>query len=108
MQVKSESHLRAAFSIFDYSSDGYIQADELRCILMNVGEPVTMNDVNALLHEVDGNDDGVIDYEEFAKVIRSEVPKRDLRGDREPAPEPEPTAKEERKKKGRLRRLLGS
>ena len=103
LQVKSESHLRAAFSIFDYSSDGYIQADELRRILMNVGEPVTMNDVNALLEEVDGNADGVIDYEEFAKVIRSEVPGRALRENHALAP---PPATEEPKKKGLVRRLL--
>ena len=73
----------------------------MRRILMNVGEPVTMNDVNALLEEVDGNDDGVIDYEEFAKVIRSEVPKHTLRMGGAPPPAPE-----EPKKKSRIRRLL--
>ena len=72
--VKSESHLRAAFSIFDFSGDGNIQAEELRRVLMNVGEPVTMDDINQLIQEVDLNQDGELDYEEFAKVIASETP----------------------------------
>ena len=94
--VKSETQLRAAFSLFDFSGDGYIQAEEVRAahprclhasapraararaqmqrIMMNVGEPVTIQDINQLIREVDHNGDGAVDYEEFAKVVSSEKP----------------------------------
>merc|ERR1712028_319943 len=38
---KSEETLRAAFSVFDTSGDGFISAEEMRRIMINVGEPVT-------------------------------------------------------------------
>jgi Ca2+-binding EF-hand superfamily protein len=37
---KSEETLRAAFSVFDTSGDGFISAEEMRRIMINVGEPV--------------------------------------------------------------------
>ena len=38
---KSEETLRAAFSVFDTSGDGFISAEEMRRIMINVGEPVS-------------------------------------------------------------------
>ena len=38
---KSEETLKAAFSVFDTSGDGFISAEEMRRIMINVGEPVT-------------------------------------------------------------------
>ena len=61
--VKSEAHIKAAFSIFDFSGDGHIDAEEMRRIMMNVGEPVTIGDINDLIGEVDKNGDGYVDYE---------------------------------------------
>ena len=43
--------------------------------MMNVGEPVTIGDINSLIKEVDTNGDGVVDYNEFAKVVQSEAAK---------------------------------
>jgi len=71
---KSENHVKAAFSLFDFSGDGFIQAEEMRRVLMNVGEPVTIEDVNGLIKEVDSNGDGAVNYDEFAKVVLSEKP----------------------------------
>ena len=39
---KSEETLRAAFSVFDTSGDGFIDAEEMRRIMINVGEPVRL------------------------------------------------------------------
>ena len=60
---KSEATLKAAFSVFDTSGDGFISAEEMRRIMMNVGEPVTIGDINDLIGEVDKNGDGYVDYE---------------------------------------------
>jgi len=100
--VKSEAHLKAAFSLFDFSGDGYIQGEELQRIMMNVGEPVTINDITSLLQEVDANNDGAIDYEEFAKVVSVEKAKPFDHVDSSQQVEEEVT----KKKKGR-RRFLG-
>jgi len=69
---KSEETLRAAFSVFDTSGDGFISAEEMRRIMINVGEPVTLEDVEQVIRKVDIDGDGVINYEEFTKVIIEE------------------------------------
>ena len=65
---KSEETLRAAFSVFDTSGDGFINAEEMRRIMMHMGEPVTLDDVDQVIRKVDRDGDGVIDYDEFTKV----------------------------------------
>lgn len=65
---KSEETLKAAFSVFDTSGDGFINAEEMRRIMINVGEPVTLEDVEQVIKKVDQNGDGAIDYDEFTKV----------------------------------------
>ena len=72
---KSEETLRAAFSVFDTSGDGFINAEEMRRIMINVGEPVTLEDVEQVIRKVDKNGDGAIDYDEFTKVTPHPTPK---------------------------------
>ncbi len=62
---KSEDNLRSAFAVFDTTGDGYISADEMRRIMINVGEPVTLEDVERLIERVDIDGDGQISYEDF-------------------------------------------
>jgi len=69
---KSEATLKAAFSVFDTSGDGFISAEEMRRIMINVGEPVTLDDVEQVIRKVDVDGDGVINYDEFTKVIIEE------------------------------------
>ena len=44
----------------------------MRRIMINVGEPVTLDDVEQVISKVDIDGDGVINYEEFTKVIIEE------------------------------------
>ena len=62
----------AAFQLFDNDGDGKLNATELRNIMMNVGEPATWEDINALLTQVDVNSDGVIDLGEFTQMVLQE------------------------------------
>eukprot|EP00900_Chrysochromulina_parva_P017444 jgi/Chrpa1/25700/Chrysochromulina_OHIO_Genome00007725-RA len=66
-ELTSET-LKAAFSVFDTSGDGFINAVEMQRIMLNVGEPVTLEDVEQVIRKVDKNGDGGIDYVEFTKV----------------------------------------
>jgi calmodulin len=55
---KSESTLREAFKLFDHTNDGKLDREEMRKIMINVGEPVTAADVESLFNSIDTNHDG--------------------------------------------------
>lgn len=67
-EADSEERIRGAFSVFDYTGDGFIDAEELRNLMINVGEPATIEDVRQVLSDVDRDGDGQINYSEFTKV----------------------------------------
>ena len=97
--VKSEGALKMSFSVFDATGDGYMDSEELRNLMINVGEPVTIDDVNTLIKEVDRNGDGKVDYEEFVKLIASEDGGRTVSVDGAPSAAPA----KQKTKKGRSR-----
>jgi len=70
-EADSEDRIRGAFSVFDYTGDGFIDAEELRNLMINVGEPATIEDVRQVLTDVDRDGDGRINYAEFTKVVIS-------------------------------------
>lgn len=58
-----------AFDLFDRDGDHLLDVSELRCLMMNVGEPATWGDIQTLINEVDVNQDGVINVQEFTKMV---------------------------------------
>ena len=71
--INDDDHDRvtSAFSVFDEDGSGFVDAGELQRIMINVGEPVTMDDCHALLREVDRDADGKVSYDEFCRVLGS-------------------------------------
>uniref|UniRef100_A0A0C9RZ49 non-specific serine/threonine protein kinase n=1 Tax=Wollemia nobilis TaxID=56998 RepID=A0A0C9RZ49_9CONI len=67
-KLEREEHLFAAFSYFDKDASGYITVDELQqaCVEHH------MNDVpiEEIIREVDQDNDGRIDYNEFVAMMR--------------------------------------
>ena len=64
--IDDEDHeraLREAFKMFDRDGNGYIDADELRLCMMNLGEKLTQEEVEEMIREVDVDFDGRMDYE---------------------------------------------
>ena len=49
--------------VFDIDGNGYIDANELRLTMNNLGENLSEDDVRAMIREADINGDGRIDYE---------------------------------------------
>ena len=49
--------------VFDIDGNGYIDANELRLTMNNLGENLSEDDVKAMIREADINGDGRIDYE---------------------------------------------
>ncbi|KAK3605313.1 hypothetical protein CHS0354_003959 [Potamilus streckersoni] len=58
-----------AFKYFDKDGNGYIEREELKAVLTMFGDKMTEEDVDKVLHEVDTNGDGRIDYPEFCQQM---------------------------------------
>ncbi|XP_011047130.1 PREDICTED: calcium-dependent protein kinase 20-like [Populus euphratica] len=67
-KIEKEDHLYAAFSYFDQDGSGYITKDELQqaCEKFGLGDV----QLDEIIHEVDQDDDGRIDYSEFVAMMQ--------------------------------------
>ena len=70
-QEQFETTLSGVFSKADVNGDGRLNKVEFRNILREAGIGFTRNELNSIMHEVDTNDDGVIDYSEFVPIAMS-------------------------------------
>ncbi|XP_076095369.1 uncharacterized protein LOC143066261 [Mytilus galloprovincialis] len=61
--------LREAFKIFDKNSDGKIDPNELKKVMVNIGEKLTDEEANEMIKEADVDGDGKVNYEEFVKMM---------------------------------------
>ena len=59
--------LEHAFKIFDADGSGNISTHEMRTVLLNLGEPISVEDVDEVVSLFDKDDDGHINYVEFAQ-----------------------------------------
>ena len=69
--VDFEKELNDTFNTFDESNNGLISAEQLFKILVKFGESVTLEEVKVLIKEFDHDNDKLINYEEFAKMMTS-------------------------------------
>ena len=60
-----------AFKEFDRNNDGFIDASELKLVMMSLGEELTDEGADQLIRQVDLDGDGSISFVEFAKIARS-------------------------------------
>ncbi|KAL7676755.1 hypothetical protein ACOME3_003004 [Neoechinorhynchus agilis] len=60
---------KSLFNIFDKNSDGFISPDEIREVMLIVGEELTEDDITEMLKVADTDGDGRVSYSEFAKII---------------------------------------
>lgn len=74
VNVADEVRIQEAFGRFDKDGNGEITAEELQNIFTLVGERdtegkfLTLSQVKTIISRFDDNDDGVLQYEEFAKL----------------------------------------
>lgn len=67
-KTEHEDHLFAAFSYFDKDSSGYITLDELKQACLELG--VDDVQLEEMIQEVDQDNDGHIDYDEFVAMMQ--------------------------------------
>jgi hypothetical protein len=58
-----------AFKVFDKDEDGYINKDELRSVMHQLGQKLSPNEVDEMINEADADGDGKINYMEFVKMM---------------------------------------
>ena len=68
-----ELALHEAFEVFDDTGDGNIDVEEIQRIMMNVGEPVTLDAIEKVWEVVDADTNGRVSYEEFAAAMVSGI-----------------------------------
>ncbi|ELT91897.1 hypothetical protein CAPTEDRAFT_183622 [Capitella teleta] len=66
-----EDDIKLAFKIFDTDGDGSISVSELRHVMTNLGDKLSEEEADELLNAVDIDGDGVINFEEFTRMILS-------------------------------------
>ncbi|KAI3466571.1 hypothetical protein Pfo_023234 [Paulownia fortunei] len=72
-KLERDEHLFSAFQFFDKDSSGYITRDELETAMKEygMGDEATIKEI---ISEVDTDNDGKINYEEFCAMMRSGTP----------------------------------
>jgi len=68
-----EEDVAHAFKVFDRDGDGLITAEELRLTMNNLGEPITEEEVKAMIAEADLDGDGKINFVEFKSLIANKA-----------------------------------
>ena len=55
--------------MFDRDGNGLIDRNELKLVMQELGEKLSEEDIDEMIEEADTNNDGFIDYEEFAHYM---------------------------------------
>ena len=69
--------LREAFNLFDTDGSGTIDAKELKAAMRALGFQVKKADVRKMIAEVDKDDSGAIDFDEFVEMMTGKMSERD-------------------------------
>ncbi len=65
-----EEEIRKAFRLFDEDGSGKISVRALRRVAKELGEPLTDDEITAMVEEFDRDGDGLISEDEFAYIMR--------------------------------------
>ena len=63
------AEFREAFDLFDKDNDGVISADELKHVMIFLGQHPSDDDVQGMVAEVDLDGDGQINFTDFANCL---------------------------------------
>lgn len=64
-----EEELREAFGVFDRNQDGLISREELRHVMVSLGEKMSEEEVDGMIFEADLDGDGFVDFREFVRMM---------------------------------------
>ncbi|XP_033736502.1 calmodulin-like [Pecten maximus] len=67
----SKKQLIEAFRVFDKDMKGYLTVNQIRQALTQLGEALSFDEVEELIHSADKNKDGNINYKDFVEMMNS-------------------------------------
>merc|ERR1712100_775280 len=67
----SVEETKEAFKVFDKDGSGFIEKAELKKVMEDLGEKLSEEGIDEMIKEADTDDDGKINYEEFANMMGS-------------------------------------
>lgn len=70
------SELKDAFALFDKNNDGFINFPELKDIVVSLGNNPSDSEIERMIHELDADGDGSIDFPEFLIFMSKNFKKR--------------------------------
>ncbi|ALC42285.1 CG11165 [Drosophila busckii] len=70
-QEPDDDELREAFRVYDKENTGYIGIDQLRFVLMALGQKLTEDELEDIIRDGDEDRDGRLSYEEYCNVMSS-------------------------------------
>ena len=67
--TQTEEEVINAFRVFDKEGNGLISSVELKHIMMSIGDKMTEEEADEMVNEADIDEDGMINYEEFVRMM---------------------------------------
>ena len=67
--TQTEDEVINAFRVFDKEGNGLIASSELKHIMMTIGDKMSEEEAQEMINEADIDEDGYINYEEFARMM---------------------------------------
>lgn len=61
--------IRKAFGLFDLDKKGKISLQNLKTVVEELGEPISEEELRAMIEEFDMDDDGYINEKEFISIM---------------------------------------
>eukprot|EP01120_Amphizonella_sp_Union-15-10_P012452 TRINITY_DN552_c0_g1_i1.p1 TRINITY_DN552_c0_g1~~TRINITY_DN552_c0_g1_i1.p1 ORF type:complete len:150 (-),score=49.03 TRINITY_DN552_c0_g1_i1:81-530(-) len=71
------AEFKEAFSLFDKDGDGNITTKELGIVMRSLGQNPTEAELQDMIHEVDANNSGTIDFPEFLTMMAKQMKNED-------------------------------
>merc|ERR1712121_603565 len=68
-QEDAEDQIREVFQVFDGDGSGFINRQELSCVMANLGIELTAEEVEGMIDEADLDGDGQINYEDGTTML---------------------------------------
>ena len=69
--VDEQEEVLKAFKVFDKDGNGLININELKDIMLSIGNNWDENEINEMFADADYDNDGYINYEEFVRTMMS-------------------------------------
>lgn len=71
LSAKEKAELKPQFDAFNASGSGHITVSELGAVMKAIGEPATQEQLKKLIAEVDKDENGTIEFEEFCQFVEA-------------------------------------